>query len=199
MSINTKKALFNNWVNNQYKIILKKDNNICEFKKKLYQKINVIIRYLIKDISYYDKTEKQKKQILFEYFLSELKEKKILLKKEIVKDKNFQNNYTAKERIRIIKNSNKKTKKNCFYLTNRWLVLKAKVRNLYKCGCMKCGKTNCEIHIDHIFPRSTYPELQYNFNNLQILCKECNEEKSNFNTIDYRTAEQIKLCSINNF
>lgn len=83
-----------------------------------------------------------------------------------------------------------------FYQSKKWILLTKKVRELYHCGCMKCGRDNMQTHIDHIFPRSTYPKFQYSIFNLQILCKSCNLEKSNKNTIDYRTKEQIKKCSL---
>ena len=89
-----------------------------------------------------------------------------------------------------------KSKKVDFYTSKKWIALTKKVRELYRCGCMKCGRDNIETHIDHIFPRSLYPKFQHSIFNLQILCKDCNLEKSNKNTIDYRTAEQRKKCSI---
>jgi 5-methylcytosine-specific restriction endonuclease McrA len=97
---------------------------------------------------------------------------------------------------KINKKSKKKVEKVDFYKSSRWINLTKKVRDLYKCGCMKCSKENIETHIDHIFPRSLYPKFQYSIHNLQILCKDCNIEKSNKNNIDYRTAEQRKKCSI---
>ena len=63
---------------------------------------------------------------------------------------------------------------------------------------MKCGLSNTETHIDHIFPRSIFPHLEYDIHNLQILCKDCNMEKSNKDNTDYRTDEQRKLCSLKN-
>ena len=42
------------------------------------------------------------------------------------------------------------------------------------------------MHVDHIKPRSLYPDLELEFENLQVLCKYCNLEKSNKDEIDYR-------------
>ena len=51
---------------------------------------------------------------------------------------------------------------------------------------MKCGKSHVEIHVDHIRPRSKFPKLELDFDNLQVLCKSCNKEKSNLHSTDYR-------------
>ncbi len=56
-----------------------------------------------------------------------------------------------------------------------------------KCG--KCGATpekGLSLTIDHIKPVSKYPELAMDVNNLQVLCWECNQTKSNLNCNDYR-------------
>lgn len=191
----SKKSKFNNWVRLQYKKILE-EQNISIFENKIQQRIDVIIGFFIKDILFDDKTSKQKKEMLFQYFLIVLEKDKIITKNNLIEDKKYQTKFISKERKRILNNSTKKIDINSFYLSNRWLILKKQVRSLYKCGCMKCGKIKCEIHIDHIFPRSLYPELEYSIHNLQILCRDCNMQKSNIDNTDYRTKEQIKLCLI---
>lgn len=192
----SKKSKFNNWVGRQYSIIYNREKFTGTFEKKLEPRVKVVLMFLMKDVSLHDKTPKQKKEILFQYFLNILKEKEILAQSEFVEDKKFETEITIKEKARILNNSKRKPKNDCFYLSNRWIDLKLKVRRMYRCGCMKCGKTNTEIHVDHIFPRSLHPELQYNIHNLQILCKDCNLEKSNKDFTDYRTPEQKKLCQI---
>ncbi len=73
-----------------------------------------------------------------------------------------------------------------FYKSKAWISLRRKV--LYKHGryCMKCGEREGEFHIDHIKPRSKFIELELCIDNLQVLCKSCNLDKSNKNEIDYR-------------
>lgn len=194
----SKKSKFNNWVAYHYKKIYQEENYSGVFEKKMEPRINVIIMVFITDIKIHEKTSKQKKEILFQYFLTVLEENKITIKNDLIEDEKFKTTHTIKERKRILSNSTKKPKVNCFYLTNRWLILKSKVHQLYKCGCMKClkEKGDGELHIDHILPRSKYPELSLNIHNLQILCRDCNMEKSNKNSIDYRTEEQKKTCSL---
>ena len=51
---------------------------------------------------------------------------------------------------------------------------------------MVCGSTE-RIHVDHIKPRSKYPELELDINNLQVLCEDCNIGKSNIDETDWRT------------
>ena len=76
-----------------------------------------------------------------------------------------------------------------FYETREWRELryKALVKNGAKCQC--CGASRSDgvrIHVDHIKPRSKFPELQLELTNLQILCEDCNLGKSNKDCTDWR-------------
>ena len=45
--------------------------------------------------------------------------------------------------------------------------------------CQKCGFSNKDIMIvDHIKPRSVFPELEFDLNNLMTLCPNCNSIKT---------------------
>lgn len=55
------------------------------------------------------------------------------------------------------------------------------------CGASKA--TGTVIQVDHIKPRSKFPELELDANNLQVLCKPCNMGKSNRDSIDWRKPE----------
>lgn len=81
----------------------------------------------------------------------------------------------------------------CFYASPEWLELKKKILHLYGHKCMRCGTTKMEMHVDHILPRSRYESLQLDANNLQVLCRDCNKEKSNKHETDYRTADHLEL------
>lgn len=87
----------------------------------------------------------------------------------------------------------KEEEENGFYDSEAWQLLRRRTLRLYGCVCMQCGVKNTEIHVDHIKPRSKYPELELDENNLQVLCKKHNLEKSNLNEIDYRTSKQKAL------
>ena len=76
-----------------------------------------------------------------------------------------------------------------FYQSEAWITLRNETLARYGEKCQKCGATPpTAIEVDHIKPRSHYPELQLNPDNLQILCKPCNLEKSNKDNTDYRNA-----------
>lgn len=76
-----------------------------------------------------------------------------------------------------------------FYATREWRELRyrALVVNGAKCQC--CGATRYDgvrLHVDHINPRSKFPELQLELSNLQVLCEDCNLGKSNKDSTDWR-------------
>ena len=77
-----------------------------------------------------------------------------------------------------------------FYRSKEWLILRVKVLEKYGCECMMCGRSRkvhkVVLHVDHIKPRSKYPELALDFNNLQILCEDCNIGKGNKYKTDWR-------------
>ena len=73
-----------------------------------------------------------------------------------------------------------------FYSCEAWLKTRNYVIAKYGKICMKCGTSKKQIHVDHILPRSKYPSLELEFDNLQVLCKDCNIEKSNKDYTDYR-------------
>lgn len=56
---------------------------------------------------------------------------------------------------------------------------------LFNGVCLSCGSDK-DLQLDHIKPVSKYPELTFEYSNLQILCKECNIKKSNTSIIDFR-------------
>lgn len=59
---------------------------------------------------------------------------------------------------------------------NRWFRLRYEALRKYGSLCMLCGSKD-RLQIDHIKPRSKFPKLTYDINNLQILCMECNKGK----------------------
>jgi len=72
-----------------------------------------------------------------------------------------------------------------FYQSKEWRDLRYKALKTFGNKCFACGrgpKNGAIIHVDHILPRSIYPEFALRFNNLQILCEDCNLGKSNTDT-----------------
>lgn len=84
-----------------------------------------------------------------------------------------------------------------FYSSREWRELRVRVLEKYECKCMMCGRSpklhGIVIHVDHIKPRSKYPELALTFENLQILCDDCNLGKSNKFSTDWRPEMKIVL------
>lgn len=77
--------------------------------------------------------------------------------------------------------------KDLFYKSQEWKEVRyEKLREIQYCEC--CGKAKgdfleggeiVKLTVDHIKPRSRYPELALDTINLQVLCQYCNEGKSN--------------------
>ncbi len=67
-----------------------------------------------------------------------------------------------------------------------WRELRAKVIDFYGRQCMKCKGVGDIIQVDHIKPKSLYPELALDFRNMQVLCIHCNKDKGQV-TADYRS------------
>lgn len=88
-----------------------------------------------------------------------------------------------------------------FYNTPEWKQLRYRVLREYGPVCMLCGsspRTGAVVQVDHIRPRSIYPELAFDFHNLQVLCKICNEGKSNIDATDWRDGGKTYLIRRNN-
>lgn len=84
------------------------------------------------------------------------------------------NDYINRKEIRAFTDKN-------FYRTREWRELRLAVLEVNR-KCRLCGRTpmdGIKLHIDHIKPRSLYPELSLSIHNLQVLCDECNTSKSN--------------------
>ena len=62
-----------------------------------------------------------------------------------------------------------------FYSSREWLAIRYKALRLRGFQCQACGESPpvAILHVDHIKPRSKYPEIELDINNLQVLCKEC--------------------------
>lgn len=80
-----------------------------------------------------------------------------------------------------------KAKRN-FFSSPAWLSLRYDVLRKHGRNCMLCGILARPPHIDHIKPRSKFPELALDINNLQVLCHDCNMGKGNRDETDFRGA-----------
>ncbi len=73
-----------------------------------------------------------------------------------------------------------------FYRSKEWMTLRYEVLKIHGRQCMVCKATDGKIHVDHIKPRSTHPDLELVESNLQILCEACNLGKGNWDETDWR-------------
>lgn len=72
---------------------------------------------------------------------------------------------------------------------DRWLRLRYEVLKKYGAKCCLCNRSREDgyvMHVDHIRPVSLFPSLEFDINNLQVLCSECNEGKANTDCRDWR-------------
>lgn len=76
-----------------------------------------------------------------------------------------------------------------FYSTQEWKRLRYSAFKKYENKCACCGATpqnGVSLHVDHIKPRSKFPELTLEIENLQILCEACNLGKLNTDQTKWR-------------
>ena len=76
-----------------------------------------------------------------------------------------------------------------FFDRPEWERIRYQVLCRDKFKCLACGaswKNGAVLQVDHIKPRSIYPELALAIDNLQTLCKPCNIGKSNLFDHDHR-------------
>ena len=78
-----------------------------------------------------------------------------------------------------------------FYYTEAWRQARYKTFCDYGGHCLCCGTRGTPdnpIQVDHIKPRSRYPGLALDLNNLQPLCLDCNRGKGTRDMTDWRQA-----------
>lgn len=75
--------------------------------------------------------------------------------------------------------------------SSSWKFLREKIFMLQGDRCLCCGKKEESMHIDHIKPKSRYPHLEYMIDNLQVLCPDCNKNKSYTDETDYRSSQHL--------
>jgi 5-methylcytosine-specific restriction endonuclease McrA len=76
-----------------------------------------------------------------------------------------------------------------FYRSMKWRQLRyLALRNTDgRCqACGACAADGVKMHVDHIKPRSRFPELALSLDNLTVLCEDCNIGKGSWDDTDWR-------------
>lgn len=79
-----------------------------------------------------------------------------------------------------------------FYSSDAWRVVRYQALRRSRGVCECCGAGPAPgrpLHVDHIRPRSRWPNLALDLLNLQVLCADCNLGKGNTDEIDWRQPE----------
>ncbi len=90
-----------------------------------------------------------------------------------------------------IKSGSRKKSADIFYASWDWKKLRYEALKIHGTRCQCCGwqpgdTDHGRLVVDHIKPRSKFPALQLDLNNLQVLCNDCNMGKSNIHEDDFR-------------
>lgn len=78
-----------------------------------------------------------------------------------------------------------------FYTSEEWRRVRYSAIRSNDGRCECCGDRPTPgnpLHVDHIKPRSKFPDLALERDNLQVLCANCNLGKGNTDAIDWRRA-----------
>ena len=79
------------------------------------------------------------------------------------------------------------------YRSEEWRVLRFRALEASDGCCVLCGRSKAKhgvvMHVDHIKPKSAFPELAFALSNLQVLCEDCNLGKGARSTTDYRSED----------
>lgn len=83
----------------------------------------------------------------------------------------------------------RQAERRAFYDSREWRTVRYRALRRSK-GCCECcgargGRTN-PLQVDHIQPRSRFPDLALDLDNLQVLCRLCNLGKGSRDATDWR-------------
>ena len=85
--------------------------------------------------------------------------------------------------------NSKFVRSNDFLMSYEWRKIRLQALMTHGSICQCCGaspKNGAVMNVDHIKPRSKFPELALDLSNLQVLCAECNHGKGNWSQNDFR-------------
>jgi 5-methylcytosine-specific restriction enzyme A len=86
--------------------------------------------------------------------------------------------------------------KNLLYQSAEWKELRKKVMHRDNYMCTKCKTKNSitnSLQVEHVKPKSIYPELMFDLNNVITLCKRCHAKTITFGRAKLRKyAKKLK-------
>lgn len=77
------------------------------------------------------------------------------------------------------------------YNTTTWRKLRLKILERDNYCCIKCGRSEDRMAVDHIQPHNGNEELFYNESNLQTLCPQCHAKKCYDESMEKIKAKQL--------
>lgn len=89
-----------------------------------------------------------------------------------------------------VRNGYKYMSDDLFYKSNKWREVRYIALQQSGGTCSLCGaraSDGIQLHVDHIVPRSRDRRKQFDLDNLQVICSDCNLGKSNYDDTDWRT------------
>lgn len=118
---------------------------------------------------------------LYEKMCGKTKKKERKKKEKVKKNKK-----TKPLNVTSLPSKISRKKRKDFYSSAVWRSLRYKALVEYGRECQCCKDRKGPFHVDHIKPISLNWELRHDFDNLQILCEQCNLGKSNVDSTDFR-------------
>ena len=79
-----------------------------------------------------------------------------------------------------------------FYSSPEWNLIRKQVIKAKGRVCSECGKQiadSYDVTVDHVLPRSKYPELALDKQNLRVLCRSCNSRKGDIDSEIYANGQ----------
>jgi hypothetical protein len=74
----------------------------------------------------------------------------------------------------------------------RWKTMRRTVLDRDKWTCRSCGYTGQDMQIDHVKPRHKWPELTWDMENIQTLCKPCHFAKTGGDYRQWKPEKKVR-------
>lgn len=155
--------------------------------KKAYERVKMVARHFGVTERIPEFSKKHARKLLCEFLLQDRKNKTTFIRvfAAAIQKRFAAQKYSPSEHEIVICNLPAPK----FYQSKEWRNLRYHTLRHHGNKCRACGrapKDGVIIHVDHILPRSIYPEYALCAENVQPLCEDCNTAKSNKYEDDWR-------------